>query len=412
METSFRSPEDKPDQDSVRLHYLDWLRVIAILMVFLFHSVHPFDFFDWEIKNRDQSEIITIILVLLNLWGLQFFFMIAGTASWFALRHRTPRQYITERVNRLLIPFIAGTIMFSPLEYYLSWANRIQRGEFSISFWEFLGSVLPCFNPLRLGYPGFSPRWIGVGFHLWFIGFLFFFALIALPIFRWMKSEKGKPLVSKLAGICKRRGGILVFIIPLLLIQFCLQPFNLPQHDWQDFIYLLAFFILGYILFADESITRAVRRDGWLFLGIGAAIVLLMVGAYALGLPLLDWGQDPSSLQFYVLLSLTTPMALCFSVGMLFIGMRFLDFTNKVLRYGQEAALPFFVLHQPVIIVIAFFVVQWNSGIWIKLPIVMLGSFLVTIGLYELVVRRIRLLRLLFGIKIQGPKEQQSGSRI
>lgn len=174
----------------------------------------------------------------------------------------------------------------------------------------------------------------------------------------------------------------------------------MPQHDWQDFIYLLAFFILGYILFVDESITRAVRRDGWLFLGIGVAIVLVMVGAYALGLPLLDWGQDPSSLQFYVLLSLTTPLALCFSVGMLFIGMRFLDFTNKVLRYGQEAALPFFVLHQPVIIVIAFFVVQWNSGIWIKLPVVLLGSFLVTIGLYELVVRRIRLLRLLFGIKI------------
>jgi hypothetical protein len=215
-----------------------------------------------------------------------------------------------------------------------------------------------------------------------------------------------------LAGVCKRRGGILVFIIPLLLIQFCLQPLNLPQHDWQDFIYLLAFFILGYILFADESITRAVRRDGWLFLGIGAAIVLVMVGAYALGLPLLDWGQDPSSLQFYVLLSLTTPMALCFSVGMLFIGMRFLDFTNKVLRYGQEAALPFFVLHQPVIIVIAFFIVQWNAGIWIKLPIVLLGSFLVTITLYELVVRRIRLFRLLFGIKVQGPKKQQTGSRI
>jgi peptidoglycan/LPS O-acetylase OafA/YrhL len=132
-----------------------------------------------------------------------------------------------------------------------------------------------------------------------------------------------------------------------------------------------------------------------------------MVGAYALGLPLLDWGQDPSSLQFYVLLSLTTPMALCFSVGMLF-----LDFTNKVLRYGQEAALPFFVLHQPVIIVIAFFIVQWNAGIWIKLPIVLLGSFLVTITLYELVVRRIRLFRLLFGIKVQGPKKQQTGSRI
>jgi len=79
--------------------------------------------------------------------------------------------------------------------------------------------------------------------------------------------------------------------------------------------------------------------------------------------------------------------------------MRFLDFSNQWLRYGQEAILPFFVLHQPVIIVIAFFVVQWSAGIWIKLPVVVVGSFLVTIGLYELVVKRFRPLRVAFGMK-------------
>jgi peptidoglycan/LPS O-acetylase OafA/YrhL len=84
---------------------------------------------------------------------------------------------------------------------------------------------------------------------------------------------------------------------------------------------------------------------------------------------------------------------------MLFVGMRFLDFSNRWLSYGQEAALPFFVLHQPVIIVIAFFVVQWDVGISIKLPVVVLSSFAVSIGLYELVIRRIRPLRLAFGMK-------------
>jgi len=407
MEATIRSPENKPGEDPARLHYLDWLRVIAILMVFLYHAVHPFDFFDWQIKNRDQSETLTIILVWLNLWGMQFFFMIAGTASWFALRHRSGRQYLSERVNRLLIPFIVGTILFSPFQYYLSWMNRIQRGVFSGSFWDFLRGELPPFDPLRLSAPGFSPRWIGAGFHLWFIGFLFCFALITLPLFQWLKSGKGKPFVSKLAGICDRRGGILIFILPLLVIQFCLRSLNLQEHDWQDFIYLLAFFTLGYILFTDERITRAVRRDGWLLLGIGTTIVLGMVGAYALGLPLLDWGQDPSLPQYYLLLGLTTPIALCYSVGLLFIGMRFLDFTNKWLRYGQEAALPFFVLHQPVIIAIAFFVVQWNAGIGIKLPVVVLSSFLAALGLYELIVRRIRPLRLLFGMKVKGPEKQK-----
>jgi len=91
------------------------------------------------------------------------------------------------------------------------------------------------------------------------------------------------------------------------------------------------------------------------------------------------------------------------------VGMRFLDFTNLWLRYGQEAALPFFVLHQPVIIVIAFFVVQWNAGIWVKLPVVVLSSFVVTLALYEFIVRRSRLLRLFFGIKAKRPDETRKG---
>jgi glucans biosynthesis protein C len=389
---------------SKRIHYLDWLRVLAILMVFLFHAVHPFDMADWQIKNTQQSEVLNIILILLSLWGMPFFFMVAGAASWFALRQRSSRQYISERVNRLLIPFIAGTILFSPLEYYLSWMNRIQRGVFSISFWDFLSGELPRFDPLRLSAPGFSPRWIGIGFHLWFIGFLFCFALITLPLFRWMTGAKGKRFISKFARICAHRGGILLFILPLLIIQFSLRPFGLQEHDWQDFIFQMAFFILGFLVFTDERITRAVRRDGWLLLGVGSAFVLGLLGLYLLNLPVIKWGSDPSLPQFYLILIPTTGIALCYSLTMLFVGMRFLDFTNTWLRYGQEAALPFFIFHQPVIIVIAFYVVQWDTGMWIKLPIVVLSSFVVVLGMYELIVRRIGLLRFLFGMKSRVSK--------
>jgi len=36
-------PEERPGDKSVRLHYLDWLQVLAVLGVFLFHAGHPFD---------------------------------------------------------------------------------------------------------------------------------------------------------------------------------------------------------------------------------------------------------------------------------------------------------------------------------------------------------------------------------
>jgi peptidoglycan/LPS O-acetylase OafA/YrhL len=231
------------------------------------------------------------------------------------------------------------------------------------------------------------------------VGFLFAFALITLPLFRWLKSETGQRLVSRLAGLCEHRGGLLVLILPLLVIQLSLRPFFPQEHDWADFIFRMSFFVLGYLLFTDERITRAVRRDWWLLLALGTAIVLGLLGAYAAGLPVMTWGLDSSYPQFYLILGLTTIIAFCYTLTMLFVGMRFLDFTNRWLRYGQEAALPFFVLHQPAIIVIAFFVVQWNLGLLPKLVIVVVSSFVLALGLYELLIRRIRPLQILFGMK-------------
>jgi surface polysaccharide O-acyltransferase-like enzyme len=84
---------------------------------------------------------------------------------------------------------------------------------------------------------------------------------------------------------------------------------------------------------------------------------------------------------------------------MLYVGMRYLDFTNKWLVYGRETIVPFYLLHQPVIIAIACFVVQWDTGTTVKYLVVVLGSLLVTLSLVELVIKRIPLLRRLFGMK-------------
>ena len=100
-----------------------------------------------------------------------------------------------------------------------------------------------------------------------------------------------------------------------------------------------------------------------------------------------------------VLRVFTMSTAFCYGLTTIFVGMRVLDFTNNRLKYAQEAVPPLFVVHQPVIIFIAFFVVQWNAAILIKLPTVVLTSFGVSIGLYELIVWRVRPLRLVLGMK-------------
>ncbi len=388
------SSHDRPEQKSVRLHYLDWLRVLAILGVFLFHAVHPFDATAWHIKNAEQSLVVTLVFVIfLYPWGMPMFFLLSGAGSWFALRLRTWQQYANERVMRLFVPFLVGSLLFSLFQAFLEWSHKTQTGIFAGPFSEFVINH-------GIGYqPGFGPRiFAWLGYHLWFLGFLFAYALIALPIFLWLKRNGGQRFVGWLARICERRGGLLLFILPLILVQILLRPFFLAEHDWADFAFTLIFFIAGYILYTDQRFLQAVRRDRFVHLAIGIASTLFFFAIGAAGVAM-DWAVAIGTPEFFLLWIVFSVNSWCWTLFVLNVGMRSLDFTNKWLQYGQQMIMPFFLVHQPVIITIAFFVVQTDLSLTVKLLMVVSSSFIVSLGLYELVIKRIPVTRSLFGMK-------------
>ena len=76
-----------------------------------------------------------------------------------------------------------------------------------------------------------------------------------------------------------------------------------------------------------------------------------------------------------------------------------LNFRNRFLEYANEAALPFYILHQPFILTIAFVVVQYQADVAWKAVMISIGAFVTTMVAYELAVRRSRVLRILFGMK-------------
>ncbi len=374
---------------AVRLHYLDWLRVLATLGVFLFHAISVFSPFGFEINNAERSDVIAIILSFFFPWGMPLFFMVSGVGSWFALRRRSASQFTRERTLRLLVPFFTGTLLLGPIQLCLSWSHRNQTGVFTGSFAEFLVDRLPRIGPKLFGT---------FGYHMWFLGFLFAFSLLALPLFTWLKGEAGRRAVSRLAGLCEHRGAILLFILPIAVVRLGLQPFFPEQQDWADFFSHGAFFVLGYLLFTDKRFLRAIRRDWWIILAAGITATL---ASMAIGMSLESFDLEKAPRTFWELLmwGFIAACGWCWTTFMLFVGMRYLDRDSRALRYGQTALLPFFVVHQPVILAIAYFVVQWDLGILPKLLIVALGSFTVSLGLYELLVRRIPLLRAVFGMK-------------
>jgi hypothetical protein len=279
------------------LYFLDWLRVIATLMVFVFHALNPFNDFDWHIKNAEHSLAITVIQAFFFSWGMPFFFLLAGAGSWFSLRRRNTDQYVRERFSRLLIPFVVGSLLLTPIQFYFEWMHKTQTGVVQGTFGEFVSSL----------WVGVNPRLFGLaGYHLWFVGFLFSFSLLTLPLFRWLSAESGTRLVTRVADLCERRGRILVFILPLALIRLSLHPFYPQEHHWADFFYLMAFFILGYIVFADGRFALAIRRDWWIMLALGMVVT---VAATAMAMPAGSFDIENAPCSMWVCASWTPAAA-------------------------------------------------------------------------------------------------------
>ncbi|MBC8224268.1 acyltransferase [Candidatus Bathyarchaeota archaeon] len=386
-----------PETRSVRLHYLDWLRVLAILGVIVFHAVHPFDHIGWHIKDPEPSVPVTLFIISLYPWGMPLFFLISGAGSWFALRRRTWRQYASERVTRLLVPFLVGSLILTPIMAYY---EMIHKGLYEGTFTRFIfdpggfRAFLTEFHPLRFGPTVFG----ALGYHLWFLGFLFAFSLIALPLFLWLRGDSGKLLIGRLGRLCGKRGGLLLLIIPLTLIQVVLRPQYPTEHDWAGFATMLVFFVSGYVLYSDERFTRAIRRDWPLGLALG-----LLTSALILSSTLSGIGASPSDisneLDIVIQWTVLSVNGWAWSLVIISMGMRYLDFRNRWLEYGQAAIMPLFLLHQPVIIAIAYYVVQWDTGVLVKLPVVLLGSLAVTLAIFEVFIKRVGPLRAFFGIK-------------
>jgi glucan biosynthesis protein C len=381
-----------------RLHYLDWLRVILILGVFLYHALHPFDaMLDWHIKNDELSEAILSILLLVSPWGIPLFFLVSGAGSKFALKRRSNKQYISERTNRLFIPFIIGAIIFTPLQKYLEVLNK---GTYQGSFTEYIPEFISSMTSGNLLSVQTFARW---GLHLWFLGYLFSYSLLALLIFRWFEGSAGKSFVNWLARFSEKRGGLFLFIIPLTISRILVQPFAPEEHSWLDFVYSFLFFVFGYILYSDDRFLKALRRDRWLLFWGGLLSLVAFFGMFIIvGDEAFDWFltfvMPWSILMNFVYTIISWSWAL-FVLSLVMTGM---NYSNKWLEYGKGTIMPFYLIHQPVIVVIAFFVVQWDLGLLPKLLIVVTSSLLISFGLVEILVRPFKPIRKLFGMKARN----------
>ena len=155
----------------------------------------------------------------------------------------------------------------------------------------------------------------------------------------------------------------------------------------------LVFFILGYLVACDPRFRRAIERQRVAALVLGVAATLL--AAYLL------LSETVPSSRHALIAILRGCNSWFWLVAILGFGSRYLGFTNRTLRYSNEAILPFYILHQTVIVAIGFIIAAWSMGVMTKFVMLSVSSFIVIVSLYHLVIKRVGVLRVLFGMRLK-----------
>lgn len=378
-----------------RRYDLDWLRVLAVLLLLYFHTAAVFytgQLGEFYVKNKQSSIEMEYFILFVHQWHMPLFFLLSGAGTWFALSSRTAGEYVTERFKRLFIPFLFGTLVIVPPQVYYRLLSKPNYQDSYIQFYpQFFNGIRP--------YGNFE--WG----HLWFIIYLFVFSLLALPLFLHLRRNSQNLL--PFAAFIEKSRAIFLLALPLAIIEGTLRPrwigFQNLYDDWANFFLYFFYFIYGYLICADARFEQAIDKH------LRIALILAVVSmSIFLGL----WANQiiPNRGYFlpYVLYQMFRGINSWFwIVALLGLGRRYLNFNNWVLQYANQAAYPFYILHQTVVIAIAFYVVRWHIDITEKFLIISTASLLTTIALYDLLIKRINVARFLFGLK---PTKQASGN--
>ena len=318
---------------------------------------------------------------------MPLFFILSGISTHYMLSFQQTGAFIKSRCTRLLVPFMFGTLLLAPPQVYI---ERITRNEFAGTYFEF---YLHYFD----GLYGFGGNFAWMGLHLWYLQMLFVYSLLFLPFFVYLQKVKPRKSISSLANLCKRCSTIFILALPLALLEFILDPDGIGRRDfggWSFLLYVI-FFIYGYVIFTHPKFKLVIDSNGKIALIAAiAATILALILLFVMGFP--AYGRSP---YFLFMTTLRAFISWSWLLAIYSFARKHFTKDNRILKYANEAVLPFYILHQTIIVIIAFYLINWNVTVYFKYLALCIASFVSICIIYELLVRRINVLRFLFGLK-------------
>jgi len=378
-----------------RINYLDWLRVLGILFVFIYHTTRLYNFEDWNVKNDPWYPSLELWISFASTFMMPLMFAVSGASLFYAMKKGGFGKFLKDKTLRLLVPMLVAALTHISIQAYL-WNHT--HGQFGGNYFQFL----PQYYHLN------TIEWAGG--HLWYLWYLFLFSVILYPLLRWLKGG-GSNFLARLDGWLSKSGIVYLLALPVLLL--ALLPEDAPlmeENGGYPYLTYLFFLLWGFVIVSDERLQDRIRQMRWVSLSVGMALAVgFSIVYYQIANP------DVMSLSLVVAGLMRYFGGWICILAFFGLGMQYLTMRTSRLDYANEAVLPFYILHQTVILAVGFFVLQWGIPEILEWAVVFVLSFAVIMVIYEYLIRRWNVMRFLFGMKrlparpVAGVKEAQLG---
>jgi len=343
-----------------RRHDIDWLRVIAIWLLLIYHIAiifQPWAMFVGFIRSDELMEGLWKPMTMLNVWRIPLLFYVSGMGVYFAIRKRNWQTLLLERTQRILLPFVFGILAIAPIHMYIfQWYYEMPAGYFA--------------------HAG----------HLWFLGNIFCYVLLLSPLFFYMKKKEDSRFMKVMSALTSNPLGpisiTVFFVMEVLLVKP--QIYALYAQTWHGFFLGLLAFFFGYLfVYTGKTFWETVLKWRWAYLGLATILYTLRLTVFETTTP-------------GYLIAIESNLWIFSLFG---FGYRYLNRPSPVLSYLSQAAYPVYIIHMFVSYAGALIILPLEIPVMIKLIAIVVFTGIVCYLIYEFLIRRIGFLRPLFGLK-------------
>jgi hypothetical protein len=343
-----------------RRYDIDWLRVIAIGLLLIYHIsivFQPWGVFIGFLQSDQSLETLWIPMSLLNVWRIPLLFFVSGMGVCFAIRKRNWKQLVLERTRRIFLPFLFGVFLIVPMHIIIWQKYYNQDMTYSL-------------NPS----------------HLWFLANIFIYVLLLSPLFIYLRKNEAGNMNRWLNNLFRNPLGFLLIIAVFVLEAELMKPesYEMFSMTFHGFLLGLLAFLFGFCcMLSGDVFWQTVLKWRWFFLVVAALLFFIRLEVFQLKAP-------------NYLMAIESNNWIFAAFGFAY---KYLNHPSRTLSYLSQGAYPIYIIHMVFLYLGSFLILPLAMPAVAKFLLIVLFTVAGCFIMYDLLIRRVGFLRPLFGLK-------------